>query len=435
MAIVAGTDFSDQGSMAVRAGAALANRLGEPLWLAHVLDDSIEALDARAKDLLVSAAASRLRMEASHLRGAVRRRTQTRVLVGRPSEALTALPGVPRPALVVVSSQGHGSSPLLRLGGTSERIAATSAVPLLVVRDAAALEAWARRARRLRVVLGIDFTPGCEAAIDWVQALRQAAPCDVTVAHVYYADEAHRRYGLHAASLLSANPQVERLLQRDIASRVGRMAGSGKLVFRPVRAMGRLADHLLELAESVRADLVVVGTHHRRGLARLASMATGVLHMGRMAVAVVPNGEGHGLRSQALPVVKRVLVPTDFSPAANAAVVHGYGLLADREGEIHLLHVAAKASSQRRADSESAVVARLRALASATPDRPVVTRTHVAYGPLAETIRDVAERLGVDVICMGSHGRTSVASKLLGSVTASVLKQTGRPVLVVRSPG
>jgi nucleotide-binding universal stress UspA family protein len=72
MAIVAGTDFSDQGSMAVRA------------------------------------AESRLRAQARHLRGAARRRVQTKVLVGRPAAALLSFPGVRQPALVVGTHHHRG---------------------------------------------------------------------------------------------------------------------------------------------------------------------------------------------------------------------------------------------------------------------------------------------------------------------------------------
>jgi nucleotide-binding universal stress UspA family protein len=155
-------------------------------------------------------------------------------------------------------------------------------------------------------VLGVDFTPGCENAIDWVKALRRGAPCDVTVAHAYYPDEAHRRYGLRAASAVSVNSELERLLQRDLATRIGKVPGSGRIAFRPLLAMGRLADHLIKVAESERADLIVVGTHHRRGIARLASVASGTLHMGRTAVAVVPNRAGTAPPSKAPATTKRV---------------------------------------------------------------------------------------------------------------------------------
>jgi nucleotide-binding universal stress UspA family protein len=435
MAIVCGADFSASGAAAVRAAAALAARLGQPLWLVHVVDGSIQRLDSRAKDLLLSAAATRLQEEAQRLRACVRRRLHTKVLVGSPSEALVSFPEVRNPTLVVVSSQGHGSSPLYRLGGTSERIAATSPVPVLVAREAEPFEAWSRRARPLRVVLGVDFAAGGEAAIEWVKALRRAAPCDVTVAHLYYADEAHRRYGLHAQSLISVNPGLEELLRRDLARRVGRMPGSGKIAFRPALAMGRLADHLLDLAERVRADLVVVGTHHHRGVARLASVANGVLHMGRMAVAVVPNTAANAARKDSLPAIRHVLIATDFSDAANAAVAHGYGLLAATGGEVHLLHVVAGARGRRHAEREAALAARLRGLRPETAvHRELVTHVEIAYGSVARTICDVAEHLGVDVICMGSHGRAGAVTALLGSVAAAVLRESRRPVLIMRPP-
>lgn len=288
--IVCGTDFSDSGQTAVRAAAALATRLGQPLRLVHVVDDAVERLDVRARDLLVSAAGERLQQQARRLPAPLRRRLLTTVLVGKPHEALVSI--AEAAGLLVVSSQGHGSSPLFRLGGTSERIAATSPVPVLVVRAAAPFEAWSRRTRPLRVVLGVDFTASSEAAIRWAKALRRAAPCDLTVGHVYYPDEAHRRYGIRGHSLVSADPAVERMLARELASRIGTIPGSGRIAFRPFRGMGRLADHLLELAEAERADLVVVGTHHRRGLARLASVSSGALHMGRMSVAVIPDRKG-----------------------------------------------------------------------------------------------------------------------------------------------
>jgi nucleotide-binding universal stress UspA family protein len=52
-----------------------------------------------------------------------------------------------------------------------------------------------------------------------------------------------------------------------------------------------MGDHLLEFAESEKADLIVVGTHQRRGLRRLGSVSSVVLHFGHTSVACIPaNG-------------------------------------------------------------------------------------------------------------------------------------------------
>ena len=60
--------------------------------------------------------------------------------------------------------------------------------------------------------------------------------------------------------------------------------------------------------------------------------------------------------------------------------------------------------------------------------------THVVeHGPIVETIIDVAEREGVDLIAMASHGRTGLPRVFYGSVTAGVLHRVDRPLLLIRS--
>jgi nucleotide-binding universal stress UspA family protein len=428
MAIICGTDLSDAGAGAARVAAGLALALREPLWLVHVVDEGAGNLDTQARDLLLTAATERLREAAEAIPGVSGQRLKTKVLIGKPHEALLSLVEGAEKALLVVSSQGHGSSPLFRMGGTSERVAATSPAPVLVVRNPAPFEAWARGKRPLRVLLGIDFTEGCTAAINWTRTLRAAAPCDLTIGYVYYPDEANHRYGLAASPGKSSRAALERMLTRDLARQVGTMPGKGRLAFRACAGTGRLADHLLSLAEAQRADLVVVGTHHPRGLARLASVAGGALHLAAMSVAVIPNDEGAAV-ILARPAVRSVLVATDFSPAANAAIPYAHALLARNGGELHLLHVV---GPSRTAGSDAPIARRLRAVAAELSASPsVAVQTHVARGPVARRILEAADRLGVDVICLTSHGRTGITKAVLGSVAATVLKTTRRPVFIV----
>ena len=57
----------------------------------------------------------------------------------------------------------------------------------------------------------------------------------------------------------------------------------------------------------------------------------------------------------------------------------------------------------------------------------------VETGDAADTICQTAKRLGVDVIVVGSHGRTGLGRLFLGSVSEQVVRHAPCPVLVVRS--
>jgi hypothetical protein len=82
---------------------------------------------------------------------------------------------------------------------------------------------------------------------------------------------------------------------------------------------------------------MVVGTHQRGGVARLASVSRGALHFGRMAVACIPPAANSELSPGHLPDVRRILIPTDFSPMSNRAIPYGLSLAPAGTGEVFLL--------------------------------------------------------------------------------------------------
>jgi nucleotide-binding universal stress UspA family protein len=289
--VLCGTDFSEPGRAAILAAAAFARVLREPLQLAHAIDDAARLIAGGVHDRLLATVRERLEAEASGLAPSVAAGVRTVVLEGSAHQALAEHALAERASVLVVASQGHGASPLFRVGGTSERLALHTETPLVVVRDPAPFLAWADGERPLRIVLAIDLTPSVAAAQQWVAALRGSAPCDVVAVHLYYADEARRRLSRLRPRKPIQDAELEPLLLRDLAGFVGPLPGAGDLGFRVVAAVGRLGDHLVRAAELERADLVVVGTHHRRGPARLWSVSAAALHLATMAVATVPAVE------------------------------------------------------------------------------------------------------------------------------------------------
>lgn len=74
----------------------------------------------------------------------------------------------------------------------------------------------------------------------------------------------------------------------------------------------------------------------------------------------------------------------------------------------------------------------LQTVAARLTDAGLQVRTHVCTGePAAEIVRR-AQAVGADLIAMSTHGRTGLARLLHGSVAAAVLRDAGRPLLLLR---
>lgn len=145
--------------------------------------------------------------------------------------------------------------------------------------------------------------------------------------------------------------------------------------------------------------------------------------------------------------ISRILVATDFSPAANQALNHGCAL-ADRFGaELHVLHVVvepfpvagADVALIRPEDSVANMIERAKlGLEADTRDiqlssgsRPVCS---VAVGNPVEQILKYAVDNQIDLIAVGTQGHRGLSHLLLGSVAEKIVRVATCPVLTVHEP-
>lgn len=146
--------------------------------------------------------------------------------------------------------------------------------------------------------------------------------------------------------------------------------------------------------------------------------------------------------------LKKVLVATDFEPASESALRYGRVLARSFGAELHVLHVvehllahavdvysyAADAPGVQQ-DLERTARERAEALLDDDDRRELraVAVTKTSNGP-ADAILDYARENGIDLIVMGSHGRSGVAHFFMGSVAERVVRNALCPVLTVRYP-
>ena len=123
---------------------------------------------------------------------------------------------------------------------------------------------------------------------------------------------------------------------------------------------------------------------------------------------------------------REVLLATDFSPCSETAAEVAVEL-ARREGaRLHVLHVA----SPRDAVAVTPELARFAAQLGAATTPPLVKAIQI--GPPAQEIVRYAARHRIDLIVMGTHGRTGLARVAHGSVAETVVRTAPCGVLTVK---
>jgi nucleotide-binding universal stress UspA family protein len=141
--------------------------------------------------------------------------------------------------------------------------------------------------------------------------------------------------------------------------------------------------------------------------------------------------------------IQKILVPTDFSGHADEAFRVAYTLAQITGAEVILFHVAqppavVTEAGPLLANSGKGETANLwNRFDHTQPTDPRVRVTHeviVADGPGAGHILEILERLGCDLVVMGTHGRSWLKHRLFGSVTEEVVRRARCPVMVVKAP-
>ncbi len=140
----------------------------------------------------------------------------------------------------------------------------------------------------------------------------------------------------------------------------------------------------------------------------------------------------------------RILVPTDFSEPSDAALAYARVLAPKFGASLHVLHVIEIPGAMMGPEVFIADVPGLQAQLcenaqnrlqeQVTPNDQTLhpATANVVFGTSARSILEYAGEKGIDLIVMGTHGRSGLSHLLMGSVAENVVRQAGCPVLTVR---
>jgi nucleotide-binding universal stress UspA family protein len=203
-----------------------------------------------------------------------------------------------------------------------------------------------------------------------------------------------------------------------------------------------LVDHgavwpmLSAMAEKHEINLIVVGTHGRRGVEKvlLGSIAEEILRCAQHPVLMV--GPESSVAPETEARLRRILYATDFSPESEPAMHYACSLAKEYKAALFFLHVAEDVWKEPLSTRmQAGDFFRLRLMEKHwVLEEGVAPEFHVEFGLPAEFILDTAGKLQIELIVLGVRGTRypRVAAHLPGPTAYDVVSRARCPVLVIR---
>ncbi|HET8785279.1 MAG TPA: universal stress protein [Candidatus Limnocylindrales bacterium] len=249
----------------------------------------------------------------------------------------------------------------------------------------------------LRVVIAYDGSAGADVATALARSIDWPAGTIVRL----------------VSSLRAVEPDLpEETALAQVADAIGRP----QLHVETAVVHGDPADTIVDEAEAFTADLLITGSR-RRGFVQSL--------LGWSASGEIVDRAPCPVLVARMPTIRQVLLTTDGSVQSDAAadIVARWGIF-----DLARVRVVTVAGGAAPTDADQRTVDRTAALLM-DAGRDVVTE--ILQGRPAPAIVDAAKAHGIDLIVIGSRGRTGLGRTLLGSVAGEVLASADASVLIV----
>src|SRR6266404_8452583 len=203
--------------------------------------------------------------------------------------------------------------------------------------------------------------------------------------------------------------------------------------------IGVAADSILSFAQLQKPDVIVMGTHGRRGFDRLMLGSVTDRVMRRAPCPVLAASKPHdsvaaGKERGHVHHLSRILFCADFSENSQRALKYAISATAEYDAELTLLHVLEEVPGP--AETEEAIARATEQLDRLIPPegrKSLKIKTAVRIGKPYEQIVQFAGDEQIDMVTMGVRGRGALDLAVFGSTTYRVIQLGSCPVLAVHS--
>lgn len=288
-----------------------------------------------------------------------------------------------------------------------------------------------------RILCPTDFSEFSDKAYDYAESLAQHYGSKLYLEHVVQPLPSAYPYYAFPDSVHEVFWHLRKHAERRLQNFIEAHARDGIQVEGVVQEAG-IAESILGFAEKQTVDLIVMGTHGRRGADRLllGSVTEKVLRKACCPVLAVrkPAHDFVAPESRQDPVrLRKILFCTDFSEHSDRALGYALSLALEYNAELTLLHVLEDFTGSTDLQEETAkVVRRLEKPIPYEARNWCTLRSVVRIGKPYQEIIQLALETQTDLVIVGVRGRNALDLALFGSTTHRVIQLGSCPVLAVR---
>jgi nucleotide-binding universal stress UspA family protein len=283
-----------------------------------------------------------------------------------------------------------------------------------------------------RILFATDFSPASTVALPYATAIARHFGAKLYLAYVIPPDA----YGLIPVD--ERDPALENIrahAEEQMAAVRATPLLKG-LSHEVLVGHGDVWPMLSAMAEKHEINLIVIGTHGRRGVEKmlLGSIAEEILRCAQSPLLMV--GPESSVAPETEAPLKRILYATNFSPECEPAMHYACALAKEYNAALFFLHVAEDVWQEPLSTRmQAADFFRLRLTEKHWAlEEGVAPEFHVEFGVPAEFILEISGKLQIELIVLGVRGTRfpRVAAHLPGPTAYDVVSHARCPVLVIR---
>lgn len=280
-----------------------------------------------------------------------------------------------------------------------------------------------------KILIATDFTEASRKAFKYAKAFARHFQASVTTAHVL-------RASTRDWPKFAIDPEYRKLCSETKRNLDGLVRQFHQAGFEADQVLleGDPVKGILDAVKHEKADLLILGTHGSRDLERLVLGSVAEQILRKVTCPVLTVGPNVHDPNRGKPYFRSILLATDLSPEVGAASRYAFSLAAEESAHISICHVLPqghiKTLDSTRLEAEL-TVAMKKFIPEDIFERCAAQYT-VEYGNAGDEILELAAKQKVDLIVLGAHSASMMATHMMPGVAFRVIAAARCPVLTIR---